>query len=176
MRTIKFRAWTGEKMTTPAAIGEYGEWYETGRDYENGRGDKEGLMQFTGLHDKNGVEIYSDDLLRIRGKMGNGSEYSFDAIYQVLLSTYEGLSIRFVKLTNEHPDSRENSYPINTNAGFGDSRLCTDYRNDKYDRLAMADHHYSDSGGKHHQDHHYTNDVEIIGNIYSNPELIQSKK
>jgi hypothetical protein len=62
MRTIKFRAWDGKKMRTwgftdggfispPSESG--------GHDYPQ--------MQFTGLYDKNGKEIYEGDIVRMHG-------------------------------------------------------------------------------------------------------------
>lgn len=68
MREIRFRAWDSNKMVVPACIGDYGEWYETGRDYENGRGIKDGLMQFTGIKDKNGKDIFEGDVLEFADK------------------------------------------------------------------------------------------------------------
>lgn len=158
-RIIKFRAWDksdGVMYTTLS--------FEDMMKME--------IMQFTGLHDKHGKEIYPDDLLRIIGKMGNNQEYSYDAIYRVFLSSFSGMYIRFVRLTNTLPDSVENSYPIGTSMGFDDRRLCAEYRNDLYDRLAVSDHYYDDSSGKRHKDHHYTSNIEVIGSIHSTPELL----
>ena len=62
MRTIKFRAWNEEQkymayQGTPDL--------ETLQSFIFHFGDKE-LMQFTGLHDKNGKEIYTGDILQLK--------------------------------------------------------------------------------------------------------------
>jgi uncharacterized phage protein (TIGR01671 family) len=62
MRKIEFRAWVGDRMidnfmysfTTP----EGWQWFHRG--YNNGVRE---IMQFTGLKDKNGKEIYEGDIL-----------------------------------------------------------------------------------------------------------------
>lgn len=62
--SIKFRAWNGQKMITPAAVNQYG-WYETDVDFELGRTvNFERLMMSTGLKDKNGKEVFEGDVFR----------------------------------------------------------------------------------------------------------------
>lgn len=76
MRTIKFRAWDMAKreMFSPSSIsfkdgvvwvsGAHGEnrlEYELAQPHAS-------IMQFTGLHDKNGKEIYEGDLVVLGGK------------------------------------------------------------------------------------------------------------
>lgn len=73
-REIKFRAWDGEKMVTEGGYiqvhgsGQYDVFIEETAEWINK--DCE-IMQFTGLHDKNGKEIYEGDC----DKVGNVVEF-----------------------------------------------------------------------------------------------------
>jgi len=109
MREIKFRVWYIHKneMVTDCRLGEM--------DEENdGWGH---FMQYTGLEDKNGVEIYEGDIARYR-------QYSNTIVGEI---KYRDKFASFM-IYNEH-------FP-NTNM-----------------RLNM--------------------DIEVIGNIYENPELLK---
>jgi len=89
--------------------------------YREQKKDKVSLMQFTGLKDKNGVEIYEGDII----KEYFGAEGKVEFIYGCFV----------VDLLDEKP--RELS------------------------SLIMAD---------------FGNKVEVIGNIYENPELLKDEK
>ena len=66
MREIKFRAWDGEKMYKNALVGGYEETVPA--VWQQGNGwvhlTQSDLMQYTGLKDKNGVEIYEGDYIK----------------------------------------------------------------------------------------------------------------
>ena len=115
MRNIKFRAWNGEKMTTSFEITSQGV-------VASHFGKKEYhpdylLMQYTGLKDKNGKEIYEGDIVKLTAIGGYLQDGSFEV--ENIISFHENFS---------------------------------------------------------HDDRYYQMDkekIEIIGNIYENPELLK---
>lgn len=66
-REIKFRAWDGERMRRVYSVNMSGSAivHIAGETRETLRADRCVLMQFTGLHDKNGREIYEGDVVRV---------------------------------------------------------------------------------------------------------------
>jgi uncharacterized phage protein (TIGR01671 family) len=96
MREIKFRAWDGEYMLGPESIYDFGAdyfgpsiggTYLTFDDFPDG---KLPLMQYTGLKDKNGVEIYEGDIFRSRSGKVKVVEYELpSAAYLSLMGSLE---------------------------------------------------------------------------------------
>lgn len=80
MRTIKFRAWDGEKMIEEPTfevsngVPDDGEWI---------------LMQYTGLKDKNGKEVYEGDIVKFIEY--TGEEYAGEVKYEAPRFVFAGL-------------------------------------------------------------------------------------
>lgn len=131
-RTIKFRAWhnTDKAMSEPFMLNDISFWEVT--DYKSKMTFKLsqcGLMQYTGLKDKNGKEIYEGDVLEwtLIFKSDFGKEDSVSKTRYVVV--YEMNNIMGI-------------------VGF----------------------YFKDTTGKYIHFHNFK-DIEIIGNIYENPEL-----
>ena len=107
-REIKFRAWENYGEGHRYMIYDRGNLAEF---FDATKGDN--IMQFTGLLDRNNVEIYEGDILKTDVRAGNMKVIYFDT-YASFMLEYKGLL-----------------YPLNEGA-----------------------------------------DIELIGNIYENPELL----
>lgn len=139
-RVIKFRAWdvrNSQMVYEPFLFQKRPDYldnpepfvyYGDDRDYEDGIARLCYVMQFTGLHDKNGKEIYEGDVVRF---------YIDDEAMQYTYTVeWDDFSYKLIHAT-PHLD-----------------RLCWGGIN-----------RISEIGWE----------VEVIGNIYENPELLQEK-
>ncbi len=129
-REIKFRVWNGEVMSETFhpwemksdACGGWMDSFGVGLWYEGCEAHNLKWMQFTGLKDKNGREIYEGDVIEISGG-------------------YEGSEVD----------------PTKARVFFKDGAFQTDFHNALI-RIALPGNWL----------------VEVIGNIYENPELVQA--
>lgn len=87
MREIKFRYWTGDRMIQVRRLTFNDDEFIVEGEGVVHYANAGSLLQFTGLHDKNGLEIYESDIVRVSadGKsyvsvvIGPDSEYpAFD--------------------------------------------------------------------------------------------------
>ena len=121
--------------------------------------DPETIGQFTNMHDKNGTEIYFNQQLKIKRTLHDG-QYTSEAIYRVTQGNFGGIELRFASLFENGDEG--NQYPVDTTLCERYGSLDVDFKNQKYDRLAVPD-----TWGENHllrdrwKSSDYSNDIEI---------------
>jgi len=85
MREIKFRAWSTsseEMYMLDPSIKDGAQLFDL---YEGNSGTWK-VMQFTGLHDKEGVEIYEGDIINILAPIGAEEGITLEGVWDVFYS------------------------------------------------------------------------------------------
>ena len=128
MREIKFRAWDKkyDDFINDGYIIFNGMIYRDERDFEDGENTNDiELMQYTGLKDKNSVEIYEGDIIK-------------ETVLKVASRDGEGIGKYHIS-------------EVTFNPYFGFSSV------GRIDRIKRG-----------------IDELEVIGNIYENPELLET--
>lgn len=148
-REIKFRMYRDGKMQEVHQLNAYGDVgsYQFNSPEDNG----EFIMQSTGLHDKNGKEIYEGDIV----------QFIHEYKYRTWNSAGENKSLE----TTEPEINKGIEHVKYTNGSFRIGCVCNDLS-----MLPSFTEHGENHNGKW-TDKYY--DFEVIGNIHQNPELIQ---
>lgn len=157
MRQLKFRAWNGEQMVSPDYITRSGSvWWKENiiPTYSNN------IMQFTGLYDCDGKEIWEGDILEYKRYYANIKWWStVSEIPEIEKATEK---------------QRQDFYIEKGIIRFNDGAFCLGYEplsffnirnNVVTDKLVKGQNYNSDYEEKWW-------DFKLIGNIYENPELL----
>lgn len=130
MREIKFRAWNGEKMLTERFLFDHAHYADFSNSWH--------WMQYTGLKDKSGLEIFEGDIVRVLY-----TDWPSNTDPNIPLEDY--------LISISHIGTVEYEAPE-----FGIRMV----KENRYGEKPLCSFNYGTHGR-----------IEIIGNIYQNPEL-----
>lgn len=158
-REIKFRAWHKDEkvMMYDKRMGDCLRWCEEGQPVE--------LMQYTGLKDKNGKEIYEEDIVKYTSNERTGTRVSYKRRGYDTYSINSDIEI----IGRVRQDTFDNMVTF-----IVDTEQTTQYESyfwgegKRSDRPSIAKNSLVKPISTKRE-------YEVIGNIYENPELLEAK-
>jgi uncharacterized phage protein (TIGR01671 family) len=157
MRDIKFRAWDGEQMRFVSRLDFDNDTFDmvmrtptesAPQHWKLGKIKDNPLMQYTGLKDKNGIEIYEGDICKVDAKHGFNSELLYEFKNLKNLDSINGISLHFVGIIR-----------IDLLRGLMFENIENGYKEPMFTRhIEMKQNH---SG------------IEVTGNIHEHPNLLK---
>lgn len=103
-REIKFRVWLNNQMCYPG--NEIAEIYFDGNPWDNSSGI---LMQYTGLKDKNGKEVYEGDIVLTSGYQ---NPLSGEIESNLCVVEYRGITLCYVEYYANEGESGKRITPV----------------------------------------------------------------
>jgi len=150
---LYFRAWTGEKMIYRTLHDR--NWYteHTGGKLVKGTHPDDNdffkVMQYTGIKDKNEVNIYDKDIIKVRCKHGFHSELLNEFKEINNLDSINGIGSSFIGIVE-----------IDILRGIMFKNINNNYKEPMFSRhINMVKYH---------------SDIEVIGNLYQPPQSLQN--
>jgi len=156
MREIKFRAWSKNTNSFLDDLSYTHKFDPYGHVYSPQGSDNYVLMQYTGLKDKNGKEIYEGDVVKITDFCK----------YNLLTKKYQPVVSNAQVVFGKHQSSHEAGYSTHDELGCF---LADKGMNQVWDNVGEDVSLFTTIGELGDITNHW---VEVIGNIYENPELL----
>lgn len=164
-REIKFRVWNGTEMVYDVTVGKFGVFYvnpsNNGLDPNDSASltpftikypDGTPVMQYTGLKDREGREIFDKDRIRFQINFWeNNAAWGQDGFEGVVTWGKYGWTVSDVVFQKMF----DQEYVFRMQSRSFDKELLERYSRRKSAELSDISH------------------IEVIGSIYSNPELLQ---
>ena len=104
MREIKFRAWDGKRYTTDFFITSEGTVFKPHYDRAAEIVSGFTIEQFTGLHDKNGKEIYQNDICKIKFDVNKVDDHIYNSLTKKEIETGERVFLVESPMFNNQPE------------------------------------------------------------------------